>query len=88
LPQSSLGPVDYSISACRGSPHGRAYLGAVYVLLLRHLANLQAPNALRQGNPLLLCEPSAASAPRYHQFFAMRVDYSTGTTLAPAPGIC
>src|SRR6266853_2080339 len=32
LPQSSLGPVAVSISACRGSPHGRAYLGAVYVL--------------------------------------------------------
>src|SRR5258707_984675 len=35
--------------------------------ILRHLANLQAPNALRQGIlllgiPLLLCEPSAASA--------------------------
>ncbi len=32
LPQSSLGPVAVSISAYRGSPHGRAYLGAVYVL--------------------------------------------------------
>src|SRR5690242_7783149 len=32
LPQSSLGPVADSISARRGSPHGRAYLGAVYVL--------------------------------------------------------
>jgi hypothetical protein len=30
--------------------------------ILRHLANLQAPNALRQGIPVLLCEPSAASA--------------------------
>jgi hypothetical protein len=83
------GPVDYSISACRGSPHGRAYLGAVYVLVLRHLANLQAPNALRQGIPLLLCEPAAASAsPRCPQFFAMRVDCWAGTTLAPGPGIC
>src|SRR5258707_984674 len=32
LPQSSLGPVAVSISACRGSPHGSAYLGAIYVL--------------------------------------------------------
>ncbi len=32
LPQSSLGPVAVFISACCGSTHGRAYLGAVYVL--------------------------------------------------------
>src|SRR5439155_12782876 len=32
LPQSSLGTCRCSISACRGSPRGRAYLGAVYVL--------------------------------------------------------
>src|SRR5713226_5259535 len=32
LPQSSLGPVVVFISACCGSTHGRAYLGAVYVL--------------------------------------------------------
>src|SRR6266550_6865292 len=38
--------------------------------------------------PLLLCEPSAACAsPRYPLFFAMRVDCSIGTTLAPAPSI-
>jgi len=28
LPQSSLGSVVVALSACRGSPHGRAYLGA------------------------------------------------------------
>src|SRR6266852_3041593 len=32
LPQSSLGPVAASNSASRGSPHGRAYLGAVHLL--------------------------------------------------------
>src|SRR5712664_4292153 len=37
------------------------------VTSLRHIANLQAPNALRQGIPVLLYERSAASAsPHYH----------------------
>src|SRR5467141_1442148 len=34
--------------------------GPCPLAILRHLANLQAPNALRQGIPQLLSEPSAA----------------------------
>src|SRR5216684_698488 len=56
--------------------------------MLRHLANLQAPNTLRQGIPRL-CESSAASAsPRYTELFAVGFQDTTGTTLAPSPGIC
>src|SRR6266478_68904 len=36
LPQSSLGPVAESISACRGSLHGRACQVAVYILSRCH----------------------------------------------------
>src|SRR5260370_21584826 len=58
--------------------------------MLRHLVNLQAPITLRQGIPLLLCEPSAHSASLrylYSSLFALEFHPSTTTTLAPSPSI-
>jgi len=45
------------------SPHGRAYLRSALcpLTMLRHVANLQAPNALRQGIPFFLLELSSWS---------------------------
>src|SRR5260370_7258182 len=62
--------------------------GLCPLTMLRHLANLQAPNTLRQGIPLLLRERSPGfSVSAFYLLFAIRVHYETRTTLASAPGI-
>src|SRR5260370_19292972 len=62
--------------------------GLCPLTMLRHLANLQAPNALRQGIPLLLRERSPGfSVSAFYLLSAIRVHYETRTTLASAPGI-
>ena len=75
------------LSVWKGMPgSGRCPLST-----LRHLVNLQARNALRQGFPLfsILCEPSANSAPlRYPCFSLWTSTGKTRTTLAPCPSIC
>jgi len=60
--------------------------GSGPLTMLRHLANLQAPNALRQGILLLLERTLRVSA--LSLLFAIRVHCSTRTTLAPSLGIC
>src|ERR1700736_5942523 len=62
--------------------------GLCPLTMLRHLANLQAPNALRQGIPPFLSEHSPGlSVSTFSPLFAMQVHYSAKTTLAPAPRI-
>src|SRR5712664_2196818 len=56
--------------------------------MLRHLANLQAPTAPRQGSPPFLSERfPGLSVSTFSPLFAMQVHSSTRTTLAPAPSI-
>ncbi len=58
------------------------------VATLRYIANLQAPNALRQGIPALLYERSPASLSLSFVVIHSGMSLAEWTTLVPSPGIC
>ena len=82
LPQSSLGPVADSISACRGSPHGRAYLERS-MSSHNSTAYCQSTSPLHtpSRNPALLREPSDAPACPFLLIFTLKSLAQSGQRL-------